>query len=64
MTALYNKVLDSCAELRDRLGAVSDNIALGTALETLWADAREFTPSDEAALDNDENGAPTDSLRT
>ena len=29
-------MLDKCALLRDSLGPISDNVSLGTALETLW----------------------------
>ena len=38
MDGLYNRMLDRCAELRDGLGPISDNIGLGTALEALWLD--------------------------
>ena len=33
----YNKLLDSCSKHRDEMGEITDQISLGTALETLWS---------------------------
>ena len=32
----YNHLLDTCSKQRDNMGEVTDQISLGTALETLW----------------------------
>ncbi|KAK9868387.1 hypothetical protein WJX84_004093 [Apatococcus fuscideae] len=32
----YNKLLDSCSRHRDEMGEITDQISLGSALETLW----------------------------
>lgn len=41
----WNDVLDECSKYRDAMGEVTDNISLGTALESLWATAEALAPA-------------------
>ena len=52
----YNKVLDKCAECRDGLGPICDNIALGTALEELWNRGAPCSTPDGVTGEGDEDG--------
>lgn len=38
-------MLDECSKYRDAMGEVTDNISLGTALESLWATAEASAPA-------------------
>jgi hypothetical protein len=47
----HNKLLDESSRYREDMGEISDNISLGTALETLWEPlAQPGAPPDERRL--------------